>query len=143
MELNVQQQITISAWAITYANGRESARRARREFNVALHPSTVGSVKNDCWKREGYRKSNLLEGLALARMQKQRRELWRRSTLAHKNQPAKLHLCLDKYKNTRRQSIIYTLLSLAKRRGTTSLTTTTYSPKIFIKFSSIATPTVK
>ncbi|KAJ9574949.1 hypothetical protein L9F63_007867, partial [Diploptera punctata] len=29
--------------------------------------------------------------LALARMQKQRRELWRRSTLAHKNQPAKLH----------------------------------------------------
>ncbi|KAJ9574142.1 hypothetical protein L9F63_008475, partial [Diploptera punctata] len=29
--------------------------------------------------------------LALARMQKQQRELWRRSTLAHKNQPAKLH----------------------------------------------------
>ncbi|KAJ9574319.1 hypothetical protein L9F63_026037, partial [Diploptera punctata] len=36
-------------------------------------------------------KSSLLEGLALARMRKQRRQLWRRSTLAHKNQPAKLH----------------------------------------------------
>ena len=35
----MQQQITIAAWAITYANGREAA---RREFNVALQPSTVG-----------------------------------------------------------------------------------------------------
>ena len=37
--LNIQQQITIAAWAITYANDREAA---RREFNVALQPSTVG-----------------------------------------------------------------------------------------------------
>ena len=36
----MQQQITIAAWAITYANDREAARRA--EFNVALQPSTVG-----------------------------------------------------------------------------------------------------
>ena len=42
MALNMQQQITISAWSITYANDREAARRARREFNVALQPSTVG-----------------------------------------------------------------------------------------------------
>ncbi|KAJ9591755.1 hypothetical protein L9F63_001691, partial [Diploptera punctata] len=31
-------------------------------------------------------------GLAIARMQKQRRELWRHSTLAQKNHPTKLHL---------------------------------------------------
>ena len=37
----MQQQITIAAWAITYKD-REVARRARREFNVALQPSTVG-----------------------------------------------------------------------------------------------------
>ncbi|KAJ9600579.1 hypothetical protein L9F63_026283, partial [Diploptera punctata] len=37
--LNMQQQITIAAWAITYAKDREAA---RREFNVALQPSTVG-----------------------------------------------------------------------------------------------------
>ena len=42
MALNMQQQITISAWAIMYANDREAARRARREFNIALQPSTVG-----------------------------------------------------------------------------------------------------
>ena len=35
----MQQQITIAAWAITYANDHEAA---RREFNVALQPSTVG-----------------------------------------------------------------------------------------------------
>ena len=39
MALNMQQQITIPAWTITYANDRETA---RREFNVALQPSTVG-----------------------------------------------------------------------------------------------------
>ncbi|KAJ9599207.1 hypothetical protein L9F63_010291, partial [Diploptera punctata] len=33
--------------------------------------------------------------------------------------------------------------SLAKRRGTTSLTTTAYSPKIFFKMIIIATPAVK
>ena len=35
----MQQQITIAAWAITYVNDCEAA---RREFNVALQPSTVG-----------------------------------------------------------------------------------------------------
>ena len=45
MALNMQQQITIAAWAITYANDREAARRARREFNVALQPSTCGEVE--------------------------------------------------------------------------------------------------
>ena len=39
MALNMQQQITIAAWAITYVNDCEAA---RREFNVALQPSTVG-----------------------------------------------------------------------------------------------------
>ncbi|KAJ9576277.1 hypothetical protein L9F63_006876, partial [Diploptera punctata] len=34
-------QITIAVWAITYANDRETARRARREFNVALQPSRL------------------------------------------------------------------------------------------------------
>ena len=38
----MQQQITIAAWAIIYANDREAA---RREFNVALQPSTVGEVE--------------------------------------------------------------------------------------------------
>ena len=42
MALSMQQQITIVACAITYANDRPAARRARREFNVALQPSTVG-----------------------------------------------------------------------------------------------------
>ena len=42
MALNMQQQITIAARAITYANDREATRRARCEFNVALQPSTVG-----------------------------------------------------------------------------------------------------
>ena len=42
MALIMQQQITVAAWAITYANDREAARRARREFNVAMQPSTVG-----------------------------------------------------------------------------------------------------
>ncbi|KAJ9592709.1 hypothetical protein L9F63_015626, partial [Diploptera punctata] len=45
MALNMQQQITIAAWAITYANDREAARRGRREFNVALQPSTVGKLR--------------------------------------------------------------------------------------------------
>ncbi|KAJ9597845.1 hypothetical protein L9F63_011340, partial [Diploptera punctata] len=45
LQQRISRQITIAAWAITYANDREAARRARR--------------------------------LALARMQKQRRELWR------------------------------------------------------------------
>ncbi|KAJ9583334.1 hypothetical protein L9F63_022323, partial [Diploptera punctata] len=58
---------------------------------VSLQPSTVGKWRKRLLDIEGCRKSNLLEGLALARMQKQRRELWRCSTLAHKNQPAKLH----------------------------------------------------
>ena len=40
--LNMQQQITIAAWTITYANDREAA---RREFNVALQPSTVGKCR--------------------------------------------------------------------------------------------------
>ena len=38
----MQQQIKIAAWAITYENDREAARRARREFNVTLQLSTVG-----------------------------------------------------------------------------------------------------
>ena len=86
----MQQQITIAAWAITYANDREAA---RREFNVALQQSTVRK-----WRKR------LLE---TGRMQKIKppgrpristdaettvRELWRRSTLAHKKQPAKLHV---------------------------------------------------
>ncbi|KAJ9590436.1 hypothetical protein L9F63_016523, partial [Diploptera punctata] len=41
MALNMQEQITIAAWAITYANDRDAAGRARCEFNVALQPSTV------------------------------------------------------------------------------------------------------
>ena len=42
MELNLEQKITIAAWAITYDNDREAVRQARCDFNVALQPKTVG-----------------------------------------------------------------------------------------------------
>ncbi|KAJ9597474.1 hypothetical protein L9F63_011659, partial [Diploptera punctata] len=70
MTLNMQQQITITAWTITYAN--------------ALQPSTVGK-----WRKRLLEMGRMHLGLALARMPKQRRELWRRSTLAA---PTKLHV---------------------------------------------------
>ena len=42
MALDMQQQITIAAWAITSHNDREAIRWARCDFNIALQPSTVG-----------------------------------------------------------------------------------------------------
>jgi hypothetical protein len=42
MVLNMQQQVTVAAWAIAYQNDREAVRLARRDFNVTLLPSTVG-----------------------------------------------------------------------------------------------------
>ena len=42
MTLNIHQQITIPARAVTYNNGRETIRRAKRDFNISLQPWTVG-----------------------------------------------------------------------------------------------------
>ena len=41
----MQQQIIIAAWAITYANDREAARQARREFNVSIAAVDCGEVE--------------------------------------------------------------------------------------------------
>ncbi|KAJ9588906.1 hypothetical protein L9F63_017784 [Diploptera punctata] len=92
MALNMQQQITIAAWAMTYANDRGAA---RREFNVALQPSTVGK-----WRKR------LLE---TGRMQKIKppgmprismdvettKRIVEAFNASHKNEPAKLHVSSD------------------------------------------------
>jgi hypothetical protein len=42
MALNMQQQVTVAAWAIAYQNDGEAVRLAGRDFNVTLLPSTTG-----------------------------------------------------------------------------------------------------
>ena len=88
MVLNMQQQITIASWAITYKD-REVA---RREFNVALQPSTVGKWRKRLVETGRMQKIKPPGRPHISTEAKQLRELWRRSTLVHKNQPAKLHV---------------------------------------------------
>ena len=41
MVLNMQQQNTIAAWAMTYDNDREAIGQARSDFNISLHCGKV------------------------------------------------------------------------------------------------------
>ena len=68
VKMALNTQITIAAWAITYANDHEATRWARREFNVALQPLTVGKWRKRLLETGKMQKIKPLEGLASARM---------------------------------------------------------------------------
>lgn len=42
MVLNVQQQVTVTAWAIAYQNNRKAVRLAKCDFHVLFLPLTIG-----------------------------------------------------------------------------------------------------
>ncbi|KAJ9576268.1 hypothetical protein L9F63_006867, partial [Diploptera punctata] len=61
MALNMQQQITIAAWATTYANDREAARREFNDMKEEIKSEGEEQIEYDDIKQEAFTPSEEIE----------------------------------------------------------------------------------
>lgn len=102
MVLNMQQQLTVAAWAIAYQNDCEAVHRwnhvwlTKCDFNISLLLSTVGK-----WRKQLLTMGNIQKGQSTGRphstiIQQHQKDvtLWKCLSIAHTNRSGKVHMSL-------------------------------------------------